>query len=338
MTRLMQIAVIAVLPAFGLAATVQLRAEDGAADLLRVELHERIAVCERLVRVGDAAEIRGASAELRARAAGLDLLELSPNQTAEQVTAARLTARLLIAGFAPEQFRVGGASMTEVVWRTEQSAEERVLAAIRRGVEERLYVPADEVSPQLAQPLATELVQFLEQTPDAAVEARFAAVPTGGRTRVELWLAAPGAATRVTAANIDLRFRQIVPVVSESISAREIITADAVTFEEREVAQLNSVLPAEQVVGMSARRRLVRGDVIVSRDLAEPKAADEPMLIEARDLVRLTARKGNLTLTMPAAEALQGGRMGDFIRVRNPSSGKIIIGRVVAAGEVEVPL
>lgn len=338
MPRLGDQIVAAVLLVCGLAAATLLRAEDSADSRLRIELREHAVSTDRLVTVADVADVRGGTAEVRARASAIDLLELTADQPADRLTASRITARLLIAGFAPDQFQVTGASAAEISWQPTQSAEERVLAAIRSGVEERLYVPASEIAPQLAQPLPAALAQLLDHTPDATVSARFAAVPTGGRTRVDLWVSAPGAETAVTAAVVDIRFRQIVPVVAESISARQIVTADAVTFVEREVAQLNSVLPEEQVVGMAARRGLAPGDVIVSRDLTEPKAADTPVLIQVRDLVRLTARKGNLVLTMPAAEAMQAGRMGDFIRVRNPSSGKIVLGRVVAAGEVEVPL
>lgn len=338
MPRLIHQLVAGVLLVCGMADPAMLRAEDGAAGRMRVQLRERTIATERVVTIGDVAEVHGGTAESRTQAAALDLLELTAEQDSDRLTAARVTARLLIGGFAPEQFEVTGAGVVEVSWQPAQSSEDRVLAAIRRGVEERLYVPEDEVSPQLAQPLPAALMQLLDHAPDAIVSAKFAAVPTGGRTRVDLWVSAPGAETAVTALVVDIRFRQIVPVVAESISARQIVTADAVSFEEREVAQLNSVLPAEQVVGMAARRGLAPGDVIVSRDLTEPKAADEPLLIQVRDLVRLTARKGNLVLTMPAAEALQAGRMGDFIRVRNPSSGKIVLGRVVAAGEVEVPL
>jgi flagella basal body P-ring formation protein FlgA len=318
-------------------AGAMLRADD-AAGLLRVELRERSAVTDRLVTVGDVADISGGTADLRSQASALDLLELSTDHALEEVAAARVTARLLIAGFAPDEFQVEGAELAQVTWQDAQSAEERVLAAIRRGVEERLYVPAAEVAPQLAQPLPAALTQLIDRTPDARVEARFAAVPTGGRTRVDVWVTTPGDETNVTGVTVDIRFRQIVPVVAESIAARQVITADSVSFTEREVSQLGNVLPAEQVVGMAARRNLAPGEVIVSRDLTEPKAADAPVLIKARDLVRLTARKGNLVLTVPAAEALQTGREGDFIRVRNPSSGKIVLGRVVAAGEVEVPL
>lgn len=324
--------------ACGLVLTAALRADDSAAATLRVQLREQATVVGRIVTLADLADVRGGTAALRTRAAALDVIELVDGQESESVSRQLVIARLLIAGIGHDSFEISGADAVRVEWRPEQTADERVISAVRRGVEERLYVPQEEIVAELAQPLPPALVQLLNQSPEARVESRFATTPTGGRTRVDIWVTNTAGGTTVAAAVVDVRFRQLVPVVAESISPRRIITADAVTFTEREVSELQSVLQTDQVVGKAARRQLSPGEVIVPRDLSEPTAASEPMLIQPRDLVRLTARKGNLVLTVPAAEALQGGRKGEFIRVRNPTSGRIILGRVTGAGEVEVPL
>ena len=324
--------------ACGLVLTAALRADDPAVDPLRIQLREQATVAGRLVTLADLAEVRGGTAALRSRASALDVIELPAGQERESVSRQLVIARLLIAGIGRDAFEISGATTVRVEQRLEQTADERVVSAVRRGVEERLYVPQEGIVVELSQPLPAALVQLLNQLPDARVESRFATTPTGGRTRVDIWVTNAQGGTTVTAAVVDVRFRQLVPVAAESISPRRLITADAVTFTEREVSELQSVLQSDQVVGKAARRQLSPGEVIVPRDLTEPTAAAEPMLIQPRDLVRLTARKGNLLLTMPAAEALQGGRKGDFIRVRNPTSGRVVLGRVTGAGEVEVPL
>jgi flagella basal body P-ring formation protein FlgA len=43
-------------------------------------------------------------------------------------------------------------------------------------------------------------------------------------------------------------------------------------------------------------------------------------------------------VVLSAAEALQSGRRGDTIRVRNPSSRRVITARVVGPGELQAPL
>ncbi len=66
---------------------------------------------------------------------------------------------------------------------------------------------------------------------------------------------------------------------------------------------------------------------------AEPKSP--PLLVRRRDVVRLVARTRYLTVTA-TGQALQDGRRGQFIRVRNLKSQRVVVGQVVDAGVVEV--
>ena len=70
---------------------------------------------------------------------------------------------------------------------------------------------------------------------------------------------------------------------------------------------------------------------------ATARSASQP-LVKPRDVVRVTARKGSLTVTLHQAEALQSGEAGQLVRVRNLASNRVVVGKVVAAGEVEVAL
>ena len=62
---------------------------------------------------------------------------------------------------------------------------------------------------------------------------------------------------------------------------------------------------------------------------------EEPPVVKSRDPVRLTVRVGGLRITA-LGEALQDGRVGQNIRVRNVDSNKMVTGRVLDRGLVEV--
>lgn len=68
------------------------------------------------------------------------------------------------------------------------------------------------------------------------------------------------------------------------------------------------------------------------------KPKEEPIVVRPRDSVRLIVRGTGLRVSIPAAEALQSGRVGDTIRVKNPRSGRVVAGRITSAGEVEIEL
>lgn len=63
----------------------------------------------------------------------------------------------------------------------------------------------------------------------------------------------------------------------------------------------------------------------------------EPILVKALQPVAMTARVGSI-LVEAAGEAMQDGRMGEMIQVRNTTSKKVIRGRVTAPGKVEIDL
>ena len=105
----------------------------------------------------------------------------------------------------------------------------------------------------------------------------------------------------------------------------------AVTRQDRRQA-------ATDVVGHKAKRNMPAQQIIRSGDVDLSSLAENAILIKPRDVVRMIARKRGLTVVVPAGEALQQGRLGEMIRVRNPQSRKIVIGRVLSSGEVEVPL
>jgi flagella basal body P-ring formation protein FlgA len=76
------------------------------------------------------------------------------------------------------------------------------------------------------------------------------------------------------------------------------------------------------------------GQVLVSADM-EVAAAEDPVLVKAHDSVRLVAAVGNLRVTA-LGEALQDGRSGQTIRVRNVDSGRVVSGHIVGPSVVEV--
>lgn len=64
-------------------------------------------------------------------------------------------------------------------------------------------------------------------------------------------------------------------------------------------------------------------------------ATENPIVIHSRDRVRMLARVGESQI-IAAGEALQDGRIGQSIRLRNVDSNKTVLGRVLGPGLVEV--
>jgi flagella basal body P-ring formation protein FlgA len=313
-------------------------AEPRADARLRITLHQQVETSDRLVRIADVAQIVGGTPLLRERVGRLDLVKLEDDESTADVSRTLVQARLLLSDAAPDGFHVDGAPVTRVFVPINLTPEDRALAVARTAVARHLALTADDVVLRLAQPLSPYLVQAIQLTPSDQLEARVSMTPTGGNTRIELWTRDANGVQHAAPFVVDLRFRQIVPVARRPLKARDTLTADDVDMQPRELAHRGTGLELEQVLGKALRRSVVAGHILQDVDLTAPVAADEPVVVKVRDIVRVTVRKGALTLVMPAAEALQAGREGETIRIRNTNSGRVVIGRVTGAGEVEVPL
>ena len=83
------------------------------------------------------------------------------------------------------------------------------------------------------------------------------------------------------------------------------------------------------VVGKVARRTLLPGKPIPSG------AVEDPRVVANGAQVRIVFQEGGLVITSYAA-ALQSGRVGDLVRVRNLDTGVTVSGTVLPDGSVRV--
>ncbi|MEX2285673.1 MAG: flagellar basal body P-ring formation chaperone FlgA, partial [Planctomycetaceae bacterium] len=135
--------------------------------------------------------------------------------------------------------------------------------------------------------------------------------------------------------SVEVRLFQTVVRAARPIDRGAVLDKDNVHVERVALTQRMDGSTADEMLGKKARRALAPGSLIQERDVDNGLAQD-PILIRPRDSVRLVARKRGLTVIVSSAEALQAGRRGDTIQVRNTTSKKIITGRVVDQSEVEV--
>jgi len=130
---------------------------------------------------------------------------------------------------------------------------------------------------------------------------------------------------------VRLRRPQRVLVLARGVSAGEIISADALAEEIRDVSLLPGAALGEPsaAIGQMARRALAAGSVLTAAHLAPPR------LLRRGDNVALLARRNGVEVRMPG-RALGDAGAGERVSVRNSSSGRTIQGLVLADGEVLV--
>jgi flagella basal body P-ring formation protein FlgA len=135
---------------------------------------------------------------------------------------------------------------------------------------------------------------------------------------------------------LESRLNQTVLLAAATIPRGEVCVAQNFVEERRLLDSRVEKISAEEAAGRKAKRPLAQGEVVTAKDLVVDRMSTAN--VRPRDSVKVIAKKGPLRVVLQTAEALQAGRPGDIIRVRNLQSGQIINGKVITAKEVEVSL
>lgn len=122
-----------------------------------------------------------------------------------------------------------------------------------------------------------------------------------------------------------------VAVLTRPVAAGEPIGADDVAVRQQGIgaAPAGTLVDPAQVVGQTATRALAPGAVLADDDLAQGR------LLQRGDPVVLVSRSGGIEVRMQG-RALGRAAPGDTVAVENTGSRRIIRGRLVEDGVVEV--
>nr|PZN80576.1 MAG: flagella basal body P-ring formation protein FlgA [Pseudomonadota bacterium] len=121
----------------------------------------------------------------------------------------------------------------------------------------------------------------------------------------------------------------LVVVATTGVRAGEPLVEEQLALERRDVSGVaGAVSDMRRVVGLASRRALRGGQVVSERWLIQP------VLVERGDSVTIVARNAGIEVRVPG-EALESGRRGEIVRVRNTATEQVIRARVVEKGTVE---
>jgi flagella basal body P-ring formation protein FlgA len=122
-----------------------------------------------------------------------------------------------------------------------------------------------------------------------------------------------------------------VPRARRAIARDEVIGGDAVDLSAGALTPLHiRALPsAGDVVGLTARRDIAPGEVLIAAVLRRPP------LVRSGDEVTASLRVGAVVVTA-VGHASGSGQAGDVIRVSQPNSSRLLKGRITGPGAVEI--
>ena len=315
------------------------RAADG--PQLKITLRDHVRTTDGVLQIKHVAQLEGLPRSALKRWEELDLSDGSEESSGEtRITRSWITARLLLAGCQADMITFAGATVAEVerieplaqndieVERLAQEEVARQLGLDPERVEVRLLGPCVARLKTSGSPLGElDVIPPLPRTNDPRITVR--------------WLEG-GVVKSTLTCGVRIQVSRDWPAAARDLPVGQVLSAADVVTQPVWCHWTEIAPQADQCVGQRLKRGLVAQARFTLADLTipGPAAAQPPAapVIKPRDLIRVSAVRGNLTVVLPSAEALQAGRPGERIRLRNLESQRVIIGTVVAAGEVEIQL
>lgn len=202
---------------------------------------------------------------------------------------------------------------------------EAISAAIRDTLTPQLaadhaayQLTIEALDPRLRLPACQQALEVFQQSGNLHA----GRVTTGVRCSDPVWL---------IYVPVTVQFSQSVVVLTQPVQRGDFLTAQHVTLQTRDVARLPKAYLTDvaQAVGKQTQRALAAGSVLNRHDLSEP------LLVKRGQQVMIEAASPAFSIRMNG-QALADGALGQRIRVKNTSSGRIIEARVVQANVVQV--
>jgi flagella basal body P-ring formation protein FlgA len=145
------------------------------------------------------------------------------------------------------------------------------------------------------------------------------AAEVGGKEAARLWIKA------------EIRVFDEVLVTSYPLARHEIVSPDKIRLERRDISSVTArpFSRSEEVQGLQATRAIEVNEVLTQKSL------ERPTLIRRGRPIVLVYESGSLRVETPGV-AEEGGKAGDLIQVKNPTSGKLLRGLVLDERTVRV--
>jgi flagella basal body P-ring formation protein FlgA len=153
-----------------------------------------------------------------------------------------------------------------------------------------------------------------------------------GSRRVTLISRVDGRTVSNQSVRVELEALAEVAVATAALRRGTLLDADDVSLRYQDISRLDKpIFAIDEIVGKRLKRSVRLGEPL------QRHRVEFPPVVKRGDRVVIQAQSAGLLLTA-AGEARQDGRSGETIQVRNSSSQKTILCRVVAPGQVKVEL
>lgn len=310
---------------------------EATADEIRIQMKETAAVHGSQVVVASIATVSCSDPIQKGAVENAEVRLLDLTLPSEMISRRSLTTRLVLAGFPMDDLKITGAEHTIVAFEPKQQlsdtqVEEQALAVMA----EFMNVAPEDLHVSLQSGFVQSLPQNLREMNDVTLKVMPPLRRSLGQVTLAVQLRKHDEVCSTRSAVFDVRRRHRVAVAQVSLSREVPLDESSVQFENRFMSTEVDELKPAQILGRSVRGTVVAGSVIQMRDLQTETRPNADSLIKKGSSVQVVAVASRLRTSIRNVEALEDGRLGERIRLKNRDSGKEIVGEVLGPGQAIV--
>lgn len=280
-----------------------------------------------VITLGDIATFSGMSQDVAASLRDIEIGKAPSPGQARTLSLAIVRVRLKQAGYDPDNITISGPVTITVSTRPAVVSCDEVILAVEEYFRANMpWKPQDTR-------ISVTPVEDRILVPDGDIQIEVEALSTTrflGTTAVKVQILVDGKVSKAFHVRVRVDVAKEVVVATRTVRRHEIISPADLTLAVCDLADVPSDVAFDPllIAGKMAKHTLQPGKPITFSYIQ-----GAPVVLKG-DLVTLEAMAGGVIVVIPG-EALEAGSVGDFIRVKNTSSGTIVRAKVIDAGRVQ---
>jgi len=279
--------------------------------------------------LGDIAVINGSDIKLISRLSDVFLGEVPHREKSKRnITPAEIVMKLGQVGIDVEDIEIGGASVASVYPKLQIISSDDVSKAVKEFIFENMPWDREDVIVETPRRGSDIAVKYGDISIEIAPRSRNQYI---GSVRYTAIISVGGVVQKSVDLSLKISVFKKVLVASRRIKRGEMLNPGNLIMVRRQLsANAKDAIdnPAEAVGMIAARNISVQGVI-------KQKYLTLPLIVKNREVVKLIFQTGGLNVQTMAV-ARENGSLGDYVRVQNVDSKKIIYGRVVGVRQVSV--
>jgi len=282
------------------------------------------------ITLGDVAEVQGEPADTVARMRQVLLGQAPPAGVERLLSKSTLITQLKHQRLWTQELQFQGALQLRVMRASQRLDPQHMETVVRQVLSRRL--------PQTTQPPSIRDIRGLSPVFVPLGPVQYEVTVPGrhgvlGSTAFTLTIQVAGKVEKQLHGTATIAVAQEVVSLVRPVAQGETITADAVSRTQVQVTQPlhQMVTQPEDVIGKHARRSLAGNAPLSTQDVITVA------VVHRGDMVRIVLESPLIKVSTPG-EALEAGKPGDTIRVKNTSSNREVRAQVIDKQTVRIPL